>query len=213
MKLSSVSLFVLAALLAGTAQAQNWVAFVPPEGDFRVLFPGSPTRNTEVDGSVAFKSMFDEVEYIVYRMPPGAPQIPDAQGELQRRIALRVGDDVHVRSVQDDNDDGEWQRYVFEVRRDISVHRLVQHGGRYYELQVRAGRDKRMLARHTARDFFNSFQLHGISLAAIGGTLVQRVEAWCQNRTNAFARAFCEYSVCLQPGYEKYPRCAALRLR
>lgn len=213
MKLSTVSLLVLAAMFVSTAQAQNWVAFAPPEGDFRVLFPAPPVRQNEGDGSVAFKSTFDEFEYVVYRSPPDAPRFTDAQVEIQRRLLERLGSDARVRPVQDQDDDRELQGHVFEVGRRISVHRIVEYGGRYYELQTLADRDKRAIVRQTARDFFNSFNLRGISLSSIGGTLVQRVEAWCQNRTNAFARAFCEYSVCLQPGYENYPRCTALRGR
>ena len=212
MRWTVVSILLFAALSASTGHAQRWTVFVPQELDFRALFPGDVTRLDQSDGSVAFRSAFDEVEYTVYRLPANTARITDPRGELQRLIAARVGDDVHVRSVQDE-DDGDWQRYVFETRRNISISRLVEYGARYYALEVYGGDDQRMLARTTARDFFNSFNLQGIPLTAIGGTLVQRLEAWCQSRTNPFARAFCEYSVCLQPGSERYPHCNALLMR
>jgi hypothetical protein len=212
MKTLIALLVVLAGMSPVPAHAQNWIIFVPHERDFRVLFPEVPARYSEVDGSVAFKSSYDDFEYLVYRLPPGTPRITNAQAEIQRRLVERLGDNARAQPVPDD-EDGEWQRYVFEVRRGISVHRLIEYRGRYYELQVVAIREKRAMARQTARDFFNSFHLQGIGLPAIGGILVQRFEAWCQGRTNPFARAFCEYSVCLQPGYENYPHCTALRGR
>lgn len=212
MRWSRVPILIVAALCAAAGHAQNWTVFVPQERDFRVVFPAEVTRLNQTDGSVAFRSAFEEVEYTVYRLPANTAPITDPGGELQRRLATRVSDDVHIRRVRDD-EDGDWPRHVFEFRRSVSIHRLVEYRGRYYELQVRGSHDQRTLARHTARDFFNSFHLQGIPLPAIGGTLVQRLEAWCQSRTNRFARAFCEYSVCVQPGYEQYPHCNALLMR
>ena len=210
MRLLAALLAALVGMLAGTSHAQNWILFIPAERDFRVLFPNPPTRSTDSDGSTVFRSRIEAFEYAVYRLPPGTAPIANARAEIARRLSERLGDDAQVRHVRDDDEDGVWQREVFEVRPGISVHRLVEYGGRYYELQVLTPREHRGMARNTARDFFNSFQLSGVPPHAIGVTLVQRLEAWCQTRTNPFARAFCEYSVCLQPGSEKYPHCARL---
>lgn len=201
------------ALLTGPAIAQNWVVFVPAERDFRALFPELPSRATLPDGSTVFTARMERNDYdilfAVYRLPHGRRLQGDARSQIQQRLQARVRDEERgVRYVADEDPDPSWERHVFRHGKAISVHRLVGHGGRYFELEVRLPRGSPELAVHTARDFFNSFQVTGAGLTLT--TLVQRVDAWCQGRTDPFSRAFCQYSVCLQPGYEKHSHCSAL---
>ena len=201
-------------LLSGAAQAQSWIVFVPAERDFRVLLPEAPSRSTAVDGSTVFTARMErndyDVRYSVYRLPPGVQLVGDPRADLQQRLQARARDEERgVRYVSDEIADGNWERYIFRYGKAISVHRLVGHGGRYYELEVSMPRGSPELAVHTARDFFNSFQARGLALPPLT-TIGQRIDAWCQARTDPFSRAFCQYSVCLQPGYEKHAHCSAL---
>lgn len=205
---------VIAAMLTATAHAENWVVFIPAERDFRVLLPAPPVRATAPDGSTVFQARVErndyDIAFSVYRLPPDSRPLGDARAEIQQRLQARTPDDERgVRYVRDEDSDGSWDRHVFRRGpRAISVHRLVGQGGRYFELEVSMPRGSPQLAVHTARDFFNSFQVTGAGLPL--GTLVQRIDTWCQNRTDPFSRAFCQYSVCLQPGYEKHAHCSAL---
>jgi len=205
--------FAVALFFAAPADAQNWIVFVPAERDFRVLFPEVPSRTSLSDGSTVFAARIERNDYdivfSVYRLPPGMRLRGDARSEIQHRLQVRGRDEERsVRYVADDDSDTSWERHVFRQGKAISVHRLVGHGGRYFELEVRLPRGSPELAVHTARDFFNSLQITGAGLTLT--TLVQRVDAWCQGRTDALSRAFCQYSVCLQPGYEKHAHCSAL---
>jgi hypothetical protein len=205
---------ILMLVLSGAAPAQNWIVFIPAERDFRVLLPEVPSQSTAVDGSTVFTAQMERndnyVRYSVYRLPPGAQLVGDARVDLQQRLQARVHDEERgVRYVNDEIADGNWERYIFRYGKAISVHRLVGHGGRYYELEVSMPRGSPELAVHTARDFFNSFHARGLALPPLART-AQRIDAWCQSRTDPFSRAFCQYSVCLQPGQEKYPHCSAL---
>jgi hypothetical protein len=188
-------LFMLMLFAAGlpTAQAQNWIVFIPAERDFRVLLPEPPTRATAPDGSTVFRAHIErndyDIAFSVYRLPAGVRPLGDARAEIQQRLQARTRNEERgVRYVPDEDPDKAWERHVFRQGKAISVHRLVGHGG---------------------RDFFNSFQVTGAGLPSLG-TLVQRIDTWCQSRTDAFSRAFCQYSVCLQPGYEKHAHCSAL---
>jgi hypothetical protein len=207
-------MFFLLGLTAASAEAQNWIAFTPAERDFRVLFPESPSRSTATDGSTVFMATvagndFD-VKYAVYRLSPGARLSGNPRADLQQRLQARARDEERgVRYVQDDGGEPGWERYVFREGRAISVHRLVGRVGRYYELEVSMPRGSPELAIHTARDFFNSFQATGIGFPSVA-SVVQQIDAWCRDRKDSFSQAFCRYSVCLQPGYEKYPHCTAL---
>lgn len=207
-------LSILVLMLSETAHAQNWIVFVPAERDFRVLLPEVPARSTARDGSTVFTARMErneyDVRYSVYRLPPGAHLIGDPRVDLQQRLQARVRDEERgIRYVSDEISDGKWERHIFRHGKSISVHRLVGHGGRYYELEVSMPRGSPELAVHTARDFFNSFQARGLSIPSLT-TIVQRIETWCQGRKDPFSQAFCQYSVCLQPGYEKYPHCSTL---
>ena len=207
-----VLLFI--AVATGSAHAQNWTAFSPPERDFRVLFPEPPSRSTARDGSTVFTAQVArteyDVKYAVYRLPPGARLIGNARTDIQQRLQARARDEERgVSYVREDGGESGWERYVFRQGRAISVHRLVGQAGRYYELEVSMPRGSSELAINTARDFFNSFQPVGIGLPPVT-SVVQQIETWCKGRTDAFSQAFCRYSVCLQPGYEKYPHCATL---
>lgn len=217
MRTLSALLTLVFGLVPGYGYAQTWVAFVPPERDFRVLFPAQPVRSTAADGSVVFRATFENdensVDYVVHRLPPGARQISDPQGEIRRRLEARVHDDAGVQLIQDSDYGPDWGRHIFRHRRAISIHRIAGSPGRYYELEVILPRGRAEIAMHTARDFFESFQITGFSVPAAGIALEQRLADWCQKRTDPFTRAFCEYSVCLQPDYEKHPRCKALLWR
>lgn len=202
----------LVLLLAGTAHAQNWIVFIPAERDFRVLFPEPPARRTAPDGSTVYRARIErndyEIAFSVYRLALDARLPGDARSEIQQRLQAR-NEDRTIRYVPDEDPDRGWERHVFRQGSTFSVHRLVRHRGRYFELEVSLPRGSPELAVHTARDFFNSFQVTGAGLPPIG-TVVQRIETWCQGRKDSFSQAFCQYSVCLQPGYEKYPHCSAL---
>ena len=206
---------ILLCLLAAPVHAQNWIVFVPAERDFRVLLPEPPTRLNLPDGSIRFTSRVErndyDVSYSVYRLPPGTPLTGDVRGDIRRRIQARSRDEERAaRYIADEDPDRSWERYIFREGKSISVHRLVGYGGRYFELEVSMPRGSADLAVHTARDFFNSFQVTGMSLPLLT-TIVQRIDSWCQSRTDSFSRAFCQYSVCLQPGYEKHAHCSALK--
>lgn len=209
---------LITGLASPPGHAQQWVAYVPPERDFRVLFPAPPVVSTAADGSVVFKSTFENddnsVEYVVHRLPPGVRQIGNPQSEIQRRLESRVHDDNQVRLIQNSDYGPDWGRHIFLHSRTTSVHRLAGRPGRYYELEVRLPRGRPDVAMHTARDFIDSFQISGIAIPGNrSGTLVsleQRLSGWCKGRSDAFSRSFCEYSVCLQPEYENQPRCKAL---
>lgn len=212
---TSLALAVLVVgLAADYGYAQNWVAFVPPERDFRVLFPAAPVRSIAADGTIVFKATFENddnsVDYVVHRLPSGVRQISDAQSEIRRRLEKRVHDDAGVQLIQDSDYGPDWGRHIFRHRRAISIHRLAGNPGRYYELEVILPRGRADVAIHTARDFFDSFQMTGFSVPASGIALEQRLQNWCQTRNDPFSRAFCEYSVCIQPDYEKHPHCKAL---
>ena len=201
-------------LFPATAHAQNWIVFIPAERDFRVLLPEPPSRSTAPDGSTVFSARVErnkyDVRYSVYRLPPGARLVGVPQTDLQQRVQARVHNEERgVRYVQEDGGEPGWERYVFQEGKAISIHRLVGRAGRYYELEVAMPRGSHELAVHTARDFFNSFQPRGVALPS-ATSVVQEIDAWCKNRTDAFSQAFCRYSVCLQPGYEKYPHCTAV---
>ncbi len=212
MRALSLLFLLIAATFADSSYAQNWTAYDPDERDFRVLFPAPPERSTGADGSIAFKSAYhnaeDTVAYNVYRLPRAVQRVDDARNEIRRRLEARIGDDVT--SVPEQDDGPGWERHVFRFLGSVSVHRLVGHAGRYYELEVVMPRGSAGTAMGTARDFFNSFQVTGAPLSSIGIAVGQRIEAWCQGRTDPFTRALCVYSVCIQPGYEKYPQCTAL---
>jgi|SRR5688572_8995862 hypothetical protein len=210
----AAALVMLSGMTFGAAQAQNWIVFIPAERDFRVLLPESPSRTTATDGSTVFTARVErndyDVRYSVYRLPAGARLVGNSRADLQQRLQGRARDEERgVRYVPDETGDARWERHVFRYGKAISVHRLVGHGGRYYELEVFMPRGSPELAAHTARDFFNSFQPSGLALPTMT-TVVQHIDSWCKDRTDAFSQAFCRYSVCLHPGYEKYPHCGAL---
>jgi hypothetical protein len=205
---------ILLLVLSGAAQAQSWIVFVPAERDFRVLLPEPPSRNYLADGSHVFTSRVDREEYditfSVYRLPARISEPVNARAVIEKRVRARRDEERRaVVYVRDEEDDGPWERYLFRQGGLISVHRLAGHAGRYYELEVLVPRGSPAMAVRTARDFFNSFQVTGAGLPP-AGTIVQRIETWCQGRKDSFSHAFCQYSVCLQPGYEKYPHCSVL---
>jgi hypothetical protein len=214
MRLYSALLLLIANLFSGAVYAQNWVVFVPFERDFRVLFPEPPQRTVEPDGTAVFRSAYDNGDnsavFVVHRLPPTFRPDMNARGTIQQRLQARLRDDDNLRYPREENDGPEWDRHVFRYRYSVSVHRLVENRGRYYELEVILPRERVQVAMHTARDFFESFQMTGISLPSIGITIGQRLDAWCQSRTDPFSRAFCEYSVCLRSGHDKYPHCNSL---
>jgi hypothetical protein len=212
----TVRLFLLctAALLGAPAAAQNWVVYTPQERDFRVLFPSQPARLPGNDGTVAFRAQAESgdrtLQYTVYRLPTSLRRVGDEAQDIEKLLQARLGDSVPVRRVREEEPANDWQRYVFEYSRSISVNRLVGSGGRYYQLEVLIPGRTGSAGIQTARDFFASFQASGISIPGLVSGLSQGFDSWCQGRTDPFTRAFCEYSVCLQAAFEQDPRCAAL---
>jgi hypothetical protein len=201
-------------LFTGPAVAQKWVVYTPPERDFRVLFPSEPTQGPTRDGAVAFRSQQESgdghIEYVVYRLPASVKRTGNEAQDIEALLKARLGDDVPVRPIREEDTAADYQRYAFEYRRSVSVHRLAGAPGRYYHLEVMMPHGRSVIALQTARDFFASFQAGGVSVPGILAGFTQKVESWCQGRTDSFTRMFCEYSVCLQPGFETNPRCTGL---
>jgi hypothetical protein len=207
-------LFWVAALLAAPAAGQKWVTYTPPERDFRVLFPSEPVRVPVNDGSVAYRALHEigdhTVEYAVYRLPPSFQRGSDEAQDIQRLLLARLDGEGSVRWMREEDSAADYQRYVFQYRNSSSIDRIAGAPGRYYHLEVRTLGSRSLIAAQTARDFFASFSASGISIPGLVSGLGQRVETWCQGRTDPFTRAFCEYSACLQAGSEQDPRCTAL---
>ena len=216
MKISAPIVLLAATLLALPALAQNWVVYSPPEGDFRVLFPSAPVQSAETDGSVAFRAQqeieSDMIVYAVYRLPASVQRTGNDEIDIQQLLLARLGADP-PRRVRADEVPADFQGQLFEYRRSLSVSRIAGAAGRYYHLEVVMPRKRAHLGMQTARDFFASFQTGGTGVPGITAGLTQQIDAWCQNRQDAFTRTFCEYSVCLQPGFAQNPKCAALLKR
>jgi len=194
----------LAALFSGAASAQSWTLYVPPERDFRVLFPAPPMRLDTPSGGVEFRADSGQ-QFSVFRHDPARL----AGGKSARDdIIERLGNgDRSVRSYGQDDGDLAPNEFLFRVGGAWSMHRAIVESGRYYELVVKASVDERV-APQEARDFFNSFQT-GSSSGIPALTNLPGPDT-CKARSSAFSRRFCEYLTCLAPGTENHPVCQAL---
>jgi hypothetical protein len=196
-------------LLCWTAAAsgQTWTLYVPPEGDFRVLFPVPPVRSAEAQGAVAFSATFEPATFVVYRRDPAQQPLGNAAQDILQRL---TGGNENVRvQKMSKKDDGPPSEHVFSVRGVASIHRMFVADGRYYELVVRVPREELGRTRATARDFFNAFQIGSASVAA-GALATVTPDVLCQKRSNAFSRSFCEYSTCLKSQHRGQPYCQKL---
>jgi hypothetical protein len=216
MKISASLVLCAAALLAQPAFAQKWVVYSPPERDFRVLFPSEPVQSAESDGAVAFRAQQeieeDRIVYVVFRLPASVQRTGDEALDIQKLLLGRLGGDP-PRRMRDEEAPADFQGHLFEYRRSLSVNRIVGAAGRYYHLEVLMPRKRAPQGMQTARDFFASFQAGGVGVPGIMAGFTQQIDAWCQNRKDVFTRTFCEYSVCLQPGFAQNPKCAGLLKR
>lgn len=196
----------LALLCSGTATAQSWTLYVPPEGDFRVLLPGTPTRVDHRSGSVEYRVDAPQQRYSVFRHDPRRLAGKTAKADITERL----GDsDEYARNTGDDDGDLATNEFTFRIASMMTMHRVITDAGRYYELVVQAPSEDG-LSRPLARDFFNSFQLGagvGSRFPALTGLPGPDT---CQARSNAFSRRFCEYLTCLAPSSENHPVCKAL---
>ena len=198
--------FLLCGWAAG-ALGQAWVVYVPPEGDFRVVFPAPPARAAEAQGAVAFSARGESMTFTVVRRDPGQQPVGNAASDIQRRLR---GDDNDRRVERFGEDDaGAEGEHVFVTGGTATIHRLFAAEGRYYELVVGMPREELRGARATARDFFGSFQV-GTALAAAGALATVTPDVLCQDRSNAFSRTFCEYSTCLRSQHRGQPYCQKL---
>jgi hypothetical protein len=217
MKISASLVLFAAALLTQPAFAQKWVVYSPPERDFRVLFPSDPVQAKAGDGAISFRALYDDagagnIEYVVHRLPAGVQLTGQEEQDIQRLLEARLGD-VRVGRPPQQELDADWPRHVFEYRRSLSVNRVVTAGGRNYHLEVVMPRNRVQQGMQTARDFLTSFQAGGVSVPGALTGFTQKIETWCQGRTDVFTRTFCEYSTCLQPGFQQNPKCAGLLRR
>jgi hypothetical protein len=205
-----IRMMAIGLLLCWTAMAsgQTWTLYVPPEGDFRVLFPVPPVRSAEAQGAVAFSATFEPATFVVYRRDPVQQPIGNVALDIQGR--LRGGnEEKRVRRLGKEDGNGP-QEYTFLSPGGMaSIHRVFVEGGRYYELVVRVPREELGRTRATARDFFNSFQIGSAPVAA-GALAAVTPDVLCQKRSNAFSRSFCEYSTCLKSQHRGQPYCQKL---
>jgi len=190
------------------ALGQGWVVYAPPERDFSVLFPAPPARTAEAEGAVAFSAVAENITFIVYRRDPRLQPIGNPVSDIQRRLR-GDNDDLRVQRIGNDEGDASRDEPVFLTRGMVTIHRVFVAEGRYYELVVRVHRDDFARTRPIARDFFGSFQI-GSVVAAPGTSATVSPDVLCKDRSNAFSRAFCEYSTCLQSQHRAQPYCQQL---
>lgn len=199
---------VLLAWWAGAALAQTFVVYAPPEGDFRALFPAPPVRTATPDGAVAYSAVAEETTFTVYRRDPRVQPIGNPATDIQQR--LRGGnEELRIQRRRDRDGDANPDVHEFVVRGQISIHRLFVAEGRYYEAVVRAPRDQIGRTRQVARDFFGSFRI-GSVIATPGALASVTPDVICKGRSNAFSRAYCEYSTCLRSQHRGQPYCQKL---
>ena len=189
------------------ASGQTWTLYVPPEGDFRVLFPAPPARTETADGAVAYSAAAENITFTVFRRDPRLQPIGNPASDIQRRLR-GDNDDMVIRRLGGKDGDARPDEYVF-LARGVSIHRLFIVEGRYYEAVVRAPRDEIGRTRTIARDFFGSFQIGSAPVAA-GALAAVTPDVLCQKRSNAFSRSFCEYSTCLKSQHRGQPYCQKL---
>jgi hypothetical protein len=199
-------LVLFAAGTAGIGHAQTWTHFSPPERDFRVIMPATPSHTTSGDGKCSsYTAGVNDRVLAVTRCP-----LDPAQSETNRRNAVidRLADGD--RCVNDQSDElglapGD---HLFRVAGQYSAHRFVVQGNRVYELVVRVPSEDGP-PRQLANDFFTSFQA-GNGTYGIPALATRLTPESCASRGNALARRFCEHLICLVPLNQNHPVCAAL---
>lgn len=209
MKKWAVGLCCLAAWMCTYAYAQNWTVYVPPERDFRVLFPEPPQRSDEGSGVVAFRARADEIEYTVFRHRGSWGPSEDPAGLVEARLRRALPEDTGVRRMREHEELTPGQ-YVFSIRKRFSIHRMVRSPFGFYELSVRAVEGRRRVAEQTAQDFFDTFQASGSGIFAAISSIGAAVDQFCKDRTDVFSRTFCELRKCFYSGYEKQPICTTI---
>jgi hypothetical protein len=192
---------------AAAASGQTWTLYAPPEGDFRVLFPATPTRAATADGAVAYSAAAENMTFTVFRRDPRSQPIGNPASDIQRRLR-GDNDDMVIQRLGGKEGDARPDEYVF-LARGVSIHHLFIAEGRYYEVVVRAPRDEIGRARTIARDFFGSFQIGSAPIVA-GAPAAVAPDVICKGRSNAFSRSYCEYSTCLKSQHRAQPFCQNL---
>lgn len=190
------------------ALGQSWVVYAPPERDFSALFPAPPARTAEAEGAVAFSVTAENITFVVYRRDPRLQPIDNPAIDIQRRLR-GDNDDIRLRRLDNEEGDASGDEHMFMIRGIYSIHRLFMAEGRYYEVVVRSPREEFPTARRVARDFFGSFRMAGVGTGVDAATGVAP-DVLCRDRSNAFSRAFCEYSTCLQSRHRGQPYCQKL---
>jgi len=204
-KLFCIALVTLLCLCSTIACAQTWTSYSPPEGDFRVLMPTTPSLTEATPGSIEYRSQTESVRFSVFRHDPRNFS-PSASG-----IAARLGgSDLYARNIGQDDTDLREGEFLFRLGSSLSMHKLVSSGGRQYELVLSAVSDDGM-PRQLARDFFASFQSGAAGGAGVFTPLANLpTPDSCKSRGNAFARTFCEYLTCQVPANAGHTTCAVI---
>lgn len=191
----------LAALFSGVSAAQTMTLYVPPERDFRVLLPASPTREDAPQGSVEYRADAGLRQYSVFRHDPRRLSGANPQNDIVARI---TNDDQSARRYGQDEGELTAGEFIFRVGSVWTIHKVIAQSGRYYELVVKSPADD-SVDLTGARDFFASFQMGTAAGFPVAANLPGPDS--CQSRSNAFTRRFCEYMACLAPGTASHPVC------
>lgn len=209
MKAFAILFSLFAAALSSGARAQSWIVFIPVERDFRVVLPVPPVRVAGIDGAVEFRASAGELQFTVVRRIPRSLAEVDIRNDVLKR--LQAGGDETIKRFGEDDGDVEPGEYIFRSGGAYTIHRVFADRRHYYELVVRAPPDDYATVRRTsARDFFASFQVTGAGFPWRAARTTMAPDALCRDRPNVFARMYCEYRACVDPGNEKTSYCARL---
>ncbi len=203
----------LAGWLCAGVFAQNWTAYTPPERDFQVLFPETPTYLTKADGSVEYMAG-EEINYIVYRHKTRLAPNADVAQVIRQRLVNVYGDDRPLAQIHSDDRMRFFpDQYVFRIGGSggiYTIHKVFASGDRFYELVVRSRGGGRATASMTASDFFATFKPTGFASTLTASPLNLTLDQLCKDRTDSFSRAFCEFRACFDSTFEKLPACVRL---
>jgi hypothetical protein len=209
MKARPILFSLLTAWLCAGAWAQSWIVFSPRERDFRVVFPAPPVRAAGVDGAVEFKAGAGELQFVVVRRDPRRLADVSVLDDILKRLQAR-GDET-IKRFGEEEGDTEPGEYIFRSGGVYTIHRVFADQRHYYELVVQSPPDDYATVRRTtARDFFGSFQVSGLGFPWMAARTTAAPDALCRDRPNVFARMYCEYRACIEPGNEKTSYCARL---
>ena len=209
MKAHPILFLVLMASMCAGASAQSWIVFTPWERDFRVVFPAPPVRAAGIDGAVEFKATAGALQFTVVRRDPRRLADVRVLDDVLKRLQAR-GDETIKRFGEEDGD-MEPGEYVFRSGGVYTIHRVFADQRHYYELIVQTPPDEYATVRRTsARDFFASFQVTSAGFPWGIGIPAAAPDALCRDRPNVFARMYCEYRACIEPGNERTSFCTRL---